>query len=76
MGHAFYVSSYPHGAEEGFRERDDIVSGFVEAGNIIMIWMIIKYGNDPVCLENCCVVPCSSHHCCMNIIIKSFDLLR
>lgn len=70
MGHVISVNSNLHGAEEGFCEHGDTV----EAGNIIMIWMIIRFGNDPVCAENR-IVPCSSHHCCMNYN-KSFDPLR
>jgi hypothetical protein len=37
MGHVISVNSNLHGAEEGFCEHGDIVSGFVEAGNIITI---------------------------------------
>jgi hypothetical protein len=37
MGHVISVSSNLHGAEEGFCEHGDTGSGFVEAGNVIMI---------------------------------------
>ena len=66
MGYVISLNSKLHGTEEGFCEHGDTVSGFVEAGDIIMIWMIIKFGNDPVYLENCCIVPCSSRYCCVN----------
>ena len=66
MGHVMSVNSNLHGAEEGFCEHGDTVSGFVEVGNIITIRLIVRFRNDPVYLENCCIVPCSSHHCCMN----------
>jgi len=45
MGHVISVNSNLYGAEEGFCEHGDTVSGFVKAGNVIMIWMIIKFGN-------------------------------